>query len=74
MERKGLSGCRFTVQQEGEAGTRLTIDMLIKNNPLLLAFFNLFMKNKLRSKLTKSITNLSNYCRQHLAQTDASPQ
>jgi uncharacterized protein YndB with AHSA1/START domain len=74
MDRTGLSGCRFTVQQEGEAGTRLTIDMLIRNNPLLLAFFNLFMKNKLRNKLAKSISNLSTFCQQLLSQPVTSQQ
>jgi hypothetical protein len=74
MERTGLSGCRYTVQPDGETGTKLAIDMLIKNNPLLLAFFNLFMKNKLRNKLTKSISNLGAYCQQLLSQTEANQQ
>lgn len=62
MERKGMGGCRYLVKRLGPNETQLKIDFLVKNNFILLAFFNLFMKNKQRKQLKQSIKNLIEYC------------
>lgn len=63
MDKKGIAGCRFKVQVISENESRLNIDMLVKKNPLVLGFFNLFMKKKTQNKIRRSIENLKEFCR-----------
>jgi hypothetical protein len=63
MDKKGIAGCRYRVESPNADETKLRIEMLVKKNPLLLAFFNLFMKTKTQRKIVSSIENLKEYCR-----------
>ena len=62
MDQKGMAGCRFKIKAINSNETMLTIDMLVKKNPLLLTIFGLFMKNKMRKKISRSLDNLRVFC------------
>jgi hypothetical protein len=64
MDQKGTAGCHFKVSVEGENRSKLSIDLLVKRNPLLLAAFNLFMKSKMKKAFQRSLQNLNEYCKQ----------
>jgi carbon monoxide dehydrogenase subunit G len=63
MDKKGIAGCRFKVEAISDSESKLNIDMLVKNNPLVLTFFNLFMKKNTQNKIRRSIENLKEFCR-----------
>jgi len=69
MDKRGIAGCRFKVESLSEDETKLTIDMLVKKNPLVLAFFNLFMKKKTQRKIIRSIENLKEFCKPSFVST-----
>lgn len=62
MDEKGIAGCRYQVQQLGANETRLKVDLLVRNNPFILAIYNLFMKRKLQNRILKSLDNLYSLC------------
>lgn len=70
MDEKGMGGCRFYLKQKSENETMLTIDILIKNNPIVLLFFNLGMKAKLRKRIVQSLNNLAEFCKQQKTTAD----
>lgn len=63
MDKKGIGGCRFKVEAINVDETRLKVDMLVKRNPLVLFFFNLFMKRKTQKQISRSIENLKEFCK-----------
>jgi hypothetical protein len=63
MDQRGIAGCRYRIESISADETKLTIEMLVKKNPLLLVFFNLFMKTKMQRKIVSSIENLKEFCR-----------
>ncbi|MBD0331097.1 MAG: DUF2652 domain-containing protein [Chitinophagaceae bacterium] len=64
MDDKGMGGCRYVVEKAGENASKLKIDMLVKNNPFVGAMFSLFMKNKMKKRIVKSIDNLHRFLQQ----------
>jgi hypothetical protein len=64
MDEKGTGGCRYHLEQTGENETMLKIDLLVKNHPIVLLFFNLTMKAKMRKGIVRSLNNLIEYCKQ----------
>lgn len=62
MDEKGLAGCRYRVQKVDEETTNVTVDMLIRNNPFVLFYFNWFMKKKLRQSMARSLDYLDHLC------------
>ena len=44
MDEKGTGGCRYHLEQIDKNETMLKIDLLVKNHPIVLLFFNLTMK------------------------------
>jgi len=63
MDKKGIAGCRYVAEVINEEQCKLKIDMLVKKNPFVLAFFSLFMKRKLQRNIKRSIENLKEYCK-----------
>ena len=63
MDQKGTAGCHFKVKVINDNETKLQVDMLVKNNPLLLAFFNMFLKKKQQRQMIRSIENLKQLCK-----------
>jgi hypothetical protein len=51
--------CTFT-KITGEK-TGLTIDLYLKSNPVMLTFFNLFGKKKMKKMFEQSLTNLKEF-------------
>ena len=62
MDEKGLAGCRYKVQKTSDNESNVVIEMLVRNNPFVLIFFNLFMKRKLQQSITRSLDNLYHLC------------
>jgi hypothetical protein len=71
MDEKGRAGCRFKVEAISGERTLLTVDMLVKRNPLILAVFDLFMKTKMKKQLAQSIQNLRAFCESGVAAREA---
>lgn len=67
MDQKGTAGCRFKIEAVNDEETRLKLDMLVKRNPVLLAFFNLFMKRKMQRQMSRSMENLKEFCKPSFA-------
>lgn len=63
MDKRGIAGCRYRVESVNAEETKLRIEMLVKKNPLLLTFFNFFLKAKTQRKIVRSIENLKEYSR-----------
>ena len=64
MQKNGPGGCRFKTEALGENETKVTVDLLVKNNPFVLAIFNLFMKSKVKKAFVQSLLNLEKYLHQ----------
>jgi hypothetical protein len=64
MDQKGTAGCHFKVSVEGENRSKLSIDLLVRRNPVVLTLFNLFMKSKMKKAFQRSLQNLNEYCKQ----------
>ena len=58
MEMNGNCGTRYTVNATDENKTRLRIEKLVKRNPFVLGFFQVFEKKKSRKEISKSLHNL----------------
>jgi hypothetical protein len=58
MEMNGNCGTRYTVNAADESKTRLRIEKLVKRNPFVLGFFQVFEKKKSRKEISKSLHNL----------------
>lgn len=56
--KKKAFGHQFTVEQVTAESSKITIQFLVKNNPVHKAMFSIFMKNKIVNNLKKSIENL----------------
>lgn len=67
MDEKGMGGCRFRIEALNQEQTRITMELLVRRNPLLLAFFHLFVKRKLRRRIKGSLRNLIEFCRPSFA-------
>jgi hypothetical protein len=63
MDKKGMAGCRYVAEVINDEQCKLTIDMLVRKTPLVLAIFSLFMKKKMQRQLRRSIENLKEYCK-----------
>lgn len=63
MDEKGTGGCHFRLQKISEGETDVAVDFLVRNNPILLAFFNLFQKKKQQASLERSLDNLYHLCK-----------
>jgi hypothetical protein len=61
MDERGGGGCRYSLQKISEEETKLSIHMLVKNNPLMKLMFNLMMKSKYMKGLKQSLENLQHY-------------
>jgi len=66
MDQKGTAGCHFKVTGAANGKTRLSMDMLVKRNPFLLGFFNVFLQSKMKKRFQRSLHNLSAYCTENL--------
>lgn len=58
IDQKGIGGCRYHLQKLTGKQTRLRMDILIKQNFLVNAFFNVLMKGKMKKQIAKSMENL----------------
>ncbi len=56
--KKNAFGHKFIVEQIDEESSMVTIQFLVKNNPIHKTMFSLFMKNKMKKNLEKSMENL----------------
>jgi hypothetical protein len=63
MDKKGMAGCRYVAEVINDEQCKLTIDMLVRKTPFLLAIFSFFMKKKMQRQLRRSIENLKEYCK-----------
>jgi hypothetical protein len=58
MDKKGMGGCRTTLEKKGSDLTHAKLEVLVKNNPFVRSMFNLLMKKKYRQSYRKSLENL----------------
>jgi hypothetical protein len=61
MDERGGGGCRYRLEKISEEQTKLSIDMLVKNNFIMKLMFNLAMKSKYSKSLRQSLENLQHY-------------
>jgi carbon monoxide dehydrogenase subunit G len=61
MEQKGGGGCRYTVTRISDNESKLSVDLLVKNNFVMKVMFNALMKTKYQKSLQKSLENLEKY-------------
>ena len=64
MDEKGMGGCRYNLQKISAEQTKLSIHMLVKNNPLMKLFFSLAMKSKMMKQIRRSFENLKKHFKQ----------
>ena len=57
-DEKKRNACYFTFEKTGENKTRLTIDLYLKKNPLMIAAFRLLMKKKVDNEFRRSMENI----------------
>jgi hypothetical protein len=57
-EEKKKNACYFTFEKIGETKTRLTIDIYLKKNIIMLTMFKLMMKKKIETGFRQSLQNL----------------
>jgi len=67
MAESGVGGCHYTVTQISENESKLSVEMLVKNNLVMKVMFNTFMKAKHMKSLQKSLENLEEYIKRYMA-------
>lgn len=73
MTDNGMGGCRYKVQQLEPGKTKLTVEVLVKKNPIIRLMFNLVMKKKMKKKFKQSVENLKTYCVSNPVLTEETP-
>jgi carbon monoxide dehydrogenase subunit G len=63
MNEKGMAGYRYILKKISPGQTRLAIQMLIKNNPLIKLVFSIAMKSKMVKRFQEFFLNLKTYLR-----------
>jgi hypothetical protein len=63
-DEKKRSATYFTFEKINEKRTKFTLDLYLKNNPVLQLMFRLTMKKKLESNFTRSLDNLENFVKE----------
>ena len=58
MEAKKLAGCRYRVQAISDTESNVVMEFLLRKNPFLEAYFNLFLKKKEQRSMAHSLDNL----------------
>jgi len=61
MDERGTGGCRYRLQRISDDQTKLSVDLLVKNNFLVKLMFNSFMKLKYMKSIAQSLQNLQRY-------------
>jgi hypothetical protein len=63
MNEKGIAGYRYILEKISPEQTRLSIQMLIRNNPLIKFVFSIGMKSKMLRRFKEFFINLKTYIR-----------
>jgi hypothetical protein len=63
MNEKGIAGYKYTLRRISAKQTKLSIDVLIKNNPIVKLGFSVVYKAGIRKKLPQFFEKLRNYIR-----------
>jgi carbon monoxide dehydrogenase subunit G len=63
MNEKGVAGYRYILKKISPEQTRLSIQMLIKNNPLIKLVFFIAMKSRMLRRFKEFFINLKSYLR-----------
>jgi carbon monoxide dehydrogenase subunit G len=63
MNEKGVAGYRYILKKISPEQTRLSIQMLIKNNPIIKLFFSIAMKSNMLKRFREFFINLESYLR-----------
>ncbi len=61
MNEKGVAGYRYTLKKISPEQTKLSIQMLVKNNPFFKMAFSISMKSKMMKRFREFFTNLRGY-------------
>jgi len=62
-DKKRMGTGQFILEKKGDNKTLMSCNFLLKKNPLMVTFFNLFMKKKMKKDMIRSMENLENYFR-----------
>ena len=67
MSVKGIAGYRYIFKKISSEQTRLSVQMLIKNNPLYKMVFTIAIKSKMMRRISNFFVNLKNHLKMQLA-------
>ena len=69
MSEKGMAGYRYMLRKISSNQTKLSVDMLVRNNPVYKLGFSIVFKSKMMRRFTEFFSNLQSYIkRQTLAE------
>lgn len=63
-DNKRLGTFQMVLEKKDDHTTLLSCNLIMKNNPLVLVVFNLFMKKNMKKAFGRSVENLENYFKQ----------
>jgi hypothetical protein len=58
---KRMGTGQIILEKRGENKTLMKFNFILKNNPVMIAVFNLFMRKKMAKMLSNSLEKLENY-------------
>jgi hypothetical protein len=58
---KRMGTGQIILEKRGDNKTLMKFNFILKNNPIMLAVFNLFMRRKMAKMLSNSLEKLENY-------------